>query len=103
MFCSECGKEIPPGSPTCPVCGHLAVGPRAAGAAPPLTVDEAIADLRRAAHDVARSAKSLSRKAVAEAGRASKDPAGSAKRVSHKVAAELDRTAEEIERILRDL
>jgi cell division septum initiation protein DivIVA len=102
MFCPQCGKEIPSGSPTCPACGYLAV-PQPASKSSPDSIDDVVAELKRAAKDLARSAAALSGRVVDKAGDAAKDPKGSAKRVTRKVAQELDHASKEIERILRDL
>jgi hypothetical protein len=99
MNCQQCGKEIPAGSPTCPACGFFAV-PRPPS---PDSIDEAVSEVKRAAHELAEAAASLSRRVVDKAGKAAKDPAGSATRVTRKVAQELNKAAKEVDRILRDL
>jgi cell division septum initiation protein DivIVA len=103
MFCAQCGKEIPSGSPTCPACGAFAVPPGPARATRSPTVDEAVAQLKGAAKDLARSAQELSKRVAVEARKAADDPTGSAKRATRKVADELDNAARTIERVLRDL
>ena len=103
MFCQNCGKELPAGSSACPACGYPVAPPRSTARSAGDTLDDAIADLRRAAGEVAQSAASLSRRVADKAAQAAKDPTGSAKRVTRKVADELDRAAKEIEKTLRDL
>ncbi len=103
MYCAQCGKEIPSGSPTCPACGAFAMPSNPRGRTRTVTVEEAVAELKRAAQDLARSAQDLSQRVTIEARKAAHDPAGSAKRATRKVADELDRAAQTIERILRDL
>jgi cell division septum initiation protein DivIVA len=102
MNCPQCGKEIPAGSPTCPACGFFTV-PHPPTGSTAESVDQAVADLKRAAKELARSAAALSGRVVDKAGDAAKDPKGSAKKVTRKVAQELDKASKEIERILRDL
>lgn len=102
MFCPQCGKEIPSGSPTCPACGYLAV-PHAPSKGSTGSINDTVAELKRAAKELAQSAAALSGRVVDKAGDAAKDPKGSAKRVTRKVAQELDKASQEIERILRDL
>jgi hypothetical protein len=99
MQCEECGKEIPPGSPTCPACGHFAM-PRGANSP---TLDDAVSEVKRAAKEFAAATASLSRHVVAKAGDAAKDPTGTAKRATRRAAEELDKAARDVERILRDL
>jgi len=103
MFCVQCGKEIPSGSPTCPACGAFVVPPSPSGPTRTLTLDDAVAEFKHAAKDLAQSAQALSKRVAVEAHKATQDPAGSAKRATRKVADELDQAARTIERMLRDL
>lgn len=103
MFCQQCGKEIPPGSPTCPACGYLAMPHSSSTSSAADSIEVAVAELKRTAKELAKSARTLSQRVVAEAGKAAKDPPGSAKRAAHKVAQGLEEAAKEIEQALRDL
>jgi hypothetical protein len=67
------------------------------------SIDDALAEVRRAAKEFGRAAADLSQRVVRKAGDAARDPPGSAKKVSRKVAQELDKAAREVDRILRDL
>lgn len=98
MLCEACREEIPSGSPTCPACGRLAMP----GKSPP-PLDDAIAEVKHAAKDLARASAVLSRRVVAKAGAAARDPTRSATRATRKVAQELDRAAKEVDRILRQI
>jgi uncharacterized Zn finger protein (UPF0148 family) len=101
MFCQQCGKEIPAGSPTCPACGYFAM-PRGSTHAPG-SMEEAVSELKRSAKELARATALLSKRVVEKAGTAAQDPSGTAKRTTRAVAKELDKAAQEIERVLRDL
>jgi uncharacterized Zn finger protein (UPF0148 family) len=103
MFCQQCGKEIPSGSPTCPACGFNAMSHSAAAPSDPESVEKIISEMKRAAKDLSVAAANLSQRVADKAGRAAKDPSGSAKRATRKVAEELDKAAKEIDRVLRDL
>jgi hypothetical protein len=102
MFCAQCGKEIPAGSPTCPACGFNAMPSGPARSDRP-SFEAAVAEMRQAAKELTRSAQALSRQVAKEARKAAHDPTGSARRASRKAAQELNKVAEEVERVLRDL
>ena len=103
MFCAQCGKEIPSGSPSCPACGFNPMGTARKTRARHVSVEDAVAEVRRAAHDLGRSAEALSRQVTVEARRAAYDPTGTARRATRKASRELQRVADQIERVLRDL
>lgn len=103
MYCAQCGREIPAGSPTCPACGFNAMGATAGRGSGRVTFEEALAEVRRAAKDLGRSAERLSRQVSSEARKAAKDPTGTARRGARKAAEELHRVADDVERLLRDL
>jgi len=103
MYCVQCGKEIPAGSPTCPACGFNAMPGARGGSGGTVSFDQAVRELRSAARDLARSARGFSKRVGAEAQKAADDPAGAARRAARKAAQELDHAASEVERVLRDL
>ena len=103
MYCAHCGKEIPAGSPTCPACGFNAMGGSPGRGSPHVSFEDALAEVRRAAKDLGRSAERLSRQASTQARKAAKDPTGTARRGARKAAQELQRVADDVERLLRDL
>ena len=101
MYCQACGKELPSGAPTCPACGARLGSAPTAGSPDPLA--SAVADLQRAAKDLAANAARLSRRLASEAEIAAQDPSGSARKVAKKVANELENVSRDVEKILRDL
>ena len=111
MYCSQCGRELPGDTATCPACGFSpAAPPSSAGAwsTPPPSpssdpVEEILNETRKAARELANATARLSKRLVKEARTATKDPSGSAKKAVKRVAQELDSAAKEIDRILKDL
>jgi cell division septum initiation protein DivIVA len=95
MYCAHCGHELPPGARTCPAC-HAPIDA-------PISFEQAIADAKRAAKDLAAATARVADRVAGKADRAVKDPASSARRGARRVATELDRARKEIERILDDL
>jgi len=101
MFCQACGKELPSAVVACPACGApVGSAPRAGSPDPVAT---AVADLQRAAKDLAVNAARLSRRLASEAEAAAQDPSGSARKVAKKVAQELENVSRDVEKILKDL
>jgi zinc ribbon protein len=111
MFCSQCGKELPPGAPTCPACGAPVPPAPASPSQPtpqstgssPSTVDQMVAEVKQAAKELIQVSARISRYAVDHAEAAGKDPSGTVKKAAKRVAKELDDAAREVERVLRDL
>jgi hypothetical protein len=102
VFCQQCGREVPGGLTTCPACHY--VNPPIRGSSPASdSLDQAIADAKSAAKDMAALTAELSHRLAAKAERASKDPTGSAKRAAQRMADELEKARVEIENALKDL
>jgi hypothetical protein len=102
MYCQSCGKELPPGAGSCPACGARVFYPPPSNSATD-PVERVVADMKRAAKDLASSAAHVSRRLASGAENAAKDPSGSAKKAAKKVADELDAVAKEVDKILNDL
>ncbi len=113
MYCSQCGKELPANTTTCPACGFPSTSspPPPVGAstsAPPSsppgdTVDQVLNETRKAARELADATARLSKRLVQKAQIAAKDPRGSTKKAARRVAKELDAAANEIDQILKKL
>jgi len=103
MFCQQCGKEIPSGSPTCPTCGYNAMAHGTGASRDRESIDTVVFEVKRAAKELTVAAANLSRRMTDAAEKVAKDPSGAAHRASRKAAQELEKAAKEVDRILRDL
>ncbi|MGA8603809.1 MAG: zinc ribbon domain-containing protein [Thermoplasmata archaeon] len=103
MYCQQCGKEIPSGSPTCPACGFNAMARVPTPSSRSDTLEHFVSETKKAAKDLAAAAASLSQRVVDKATVTAKNPSASAKRATQKAADELEKAAREIDRIIRDL
>lgn len=101
MYCQNCGKELPVGALSCASCGAVVPGVHVGAA--PASVQELLAEARRAARELVSATAQLSTHLASKAEAVAKDPSGSVKRTVHRAAQELDAAAREIDRILRDL
>jgi hypothetical protein len=101
MYCSTCGRELPPGSTVCPVCSGGASGPQASSSTD--VIGQAVAEAKRAAKDLMEASARLSRMAIDRAEAAGKDPAGTAKKVAERVANDLESAARAVEKALKEL
>ncbi len=64
---------------------------------------EALAETKRAAKELATATARLTRRVLSKADRAAQDPKGSVRKAASRVAKELDAMSAEIDRILKDL
>lgn len=102
MNCPRCGTSLPPGTMTCTSCG-AAVARATASPPEPASLEQLLAETKRAAKDLASSTAQLSKRLLTKAQTVAKDPSGSAKKIAHRTAEELEAAAREIDRILKDL
>jgi predicted nucleic acid-binding Zn-ribbon protein len=104
MYCQQCGRELPAGALTCPGCGSRVYRPWFSLSSDlSFDLDQAVADAKAAAKDLASITARISQRVAASAERAAKDPSGSAKRGARRVVDELDKARHEIEKILSEL
>jgi uncharacterized Zn finger protein (UPF0148 family) len=103
MNCAQCGAGLSEGATTCPSCGAAVVRPAATPAPGPASLDQLLAETKRAAKDLASSTAQLSKRLLTKAETAAKDPAAAAKKVARRAAKELEAAAREVDRILKDL
>jgi methyl-accepting chemotaxis protein len=69
----------------------------------PNSVEEIVADAKRAAKDLASATLRLSRHLIDKAEHAARDPSASAKKAMRRVSEELHEAGKEVERLLRKL
>ncbi|HKN07014.1 MAG TPA: zinc ribbon domain-containing protein [Thermoplasmata archaeon] len=103
MYCQQCGKEIPSGSPTCPACGFNAMARRPTPSSGSDSIEHFVSETKKAAKELAAAAATLSQRVVDKAAGAARNPPASVKRATRKAAEELEKAAREIDRIIRDL
>lgn len=66
-------------------------------------LEEALAETKRAAKELAGATARLAHRVLSKADRAAKDPKASVQKAAQRVAKELDAMSKEIDRILKDL
>ena len=98
MYCSCCGNALPEGTRTCPACG-------APAATPPkdLSLDDLIAETKRAVRDLSHAAEHASKKVISGAGAAARDPKGTTKRAARRAKKELQSAVDDLEGLLKRL
>jgi len=102
MYCQQCGKQLPTGASACPSCQASVVPPpsRTSYSDP---VDQAAADLKRAADELISTTVRLSKELAAKAEAAAKEPSESAKKAVRRVGDEIDRVAKQVDKVLKEL
>ncbi len=103
MYCQQCGKEIPSGSPICPGCGFNAMAREPAPSPGSDSIEHFVSETKKAAKELAVAAATLSQRVVDKAADAARNPPAAAKRARRRAAEELEKAAREIDRIIRDL